>query len=337
MEANEPLKKVWCGVQYTMGQIEKIIVKCPTCRQKLRIPLLSQKVLVVKCPKGCREFKFDPEKFKYQRQIIRRLPLILASLILVIDLVLPFTITSVVNNDQKITYDKKIKQTEDIYSLQETNLKIKYDKEVGAINKDELQKLAELHYSKEWEERKNYDNKYAITPREKAQLEMLALSKDKSRPMEDIVRNLVAKAAPENSEISVYTTPNGFILDINFDMSALSSGEQGATTRHRDLGSLKNEVRRLIGKVTNDVYQFSQDINLESIKIGCKHLVNLTNQGSNNTAYMEQENIVIYKVELKKINFKELKHNPFLDIYSTEKYLNVIKDEFATLRLSSPK
>ena len=224
-----------------------------------------------------------------------------------------------------------------MYLLEESNLKIKYDKEVQAINKDELKKMAGIYYSKEWEERKNYDNKYAITPREKAQLEMLALSKDKSRPIEEIVRNLAAKAAPENSEISVYTTANGFILDINFDMSTLSSGEKGATTKHHDLGSLKNEVRRLNCKVTNDVYQFSQDINLESIKIGCKHLVNLMDQDSNNTAYMGQKNIVIYKVELRKINFKNLKHDPFLDIYSTEKYLNVILDDFANLKLSSPQ
>jgi len=38
---------------------EKVIVRCPSCGQRLRVPRLPGKTLVVRCPHGCPAFGFD--------------------------------------------------------------------------------------------------------------------------------------------------------------------------------------------------------------------------------------------------------------------------------------
>jgi hypothetical protein len=83
-------------------------------------------------------------------------------------------------------YGEKIKKMQSDLTEERRNLKSKYDTEVAQINIAELNAKAKAHYEEIWQERKNLDTKYAITPREKAQLEMLALSKDKTKSIEDI-------------------------------------------------------------------------------------------------------------------------------------------------------
>lgn len=155
------------------------------------------------------------------------------------------------------------------------NLKIAYDKEIKNINIAELNRNAIKHYENIWQERKTFNSKYAMTAREKAQLEMLNLSKDRTKNIEEIIKEIALKTAPRNSSVNVYTSASGFNLDINFDMSELTTGEEGVRTKHDNVDSLKQDVVRLISKVTNDVYQFCQGLDLESISIGCRHYENI--------------------------------------------------------------
>ncbi len=221
------------------------------------------------------------------------------------------------------------------FAEERSNLKSKYDTAVAQINVSELSAKAKTHYEEIWQERKNLDTKYAITPREKAQLEMLALSKDKTKSIEDIIRAVALKAAPMNSAINVHVSSVGYNLDIDFDMSELSSGEEGVRTKHDTVDSLKRDVIRLISKVTNDVYQFCQNLDLESIAIGCRHFVDQY-EGEYKVS-LGKRNIVLYKVKIYRKDLSELKNNPFLDIYSTTKYFNIEEDDFPNLKIERSK
>lgn len=315
----------------------KAVIACPQCKQKFRVPVSENKKLRIICSKCKKEFLFDSKKYRLNKKIALWSILFACFIVLVVDIITPILLISKKHNyffSIKTKYDSQINQMQDKFVVTVAELKEKYDVEVKKVNPAELKRKAAEHYAKIWEERKGYDSRYAITPREKSQLEMLALSKDKTKSIEDIIKQIAVKAAPRNSTINVIPSGGGYNLDIDFDMSELSSGEEGTRTKHRTVDSLKKDVIRLISKVTNDVYQFCQDLDLGSISIGCRHFVQQYNEYN---TYRGQENQVLYKIRLEKKNLKELKNNPFLDIYSTTKYFDVEVDDFPNIKISMSK
>jgi len=315
---------------------KEIIIKCPECAQKLRLPLLQTKKITVECPKCNTEFKFDYRRYHKKQKIINATVLFLLCSLFFGTIVLPLIAVHKLNvsiERLKSDYVEKITNLESDFSKEINVLKSKYDQELAKYDNDEyrnkLHEQANAYYTQIWSERKNYNSQYAITPREKAQLEMLSLAKDRTKTIEEIIRSIAIKAAPKNSTINVYTVSSGLRLDIDFDMSELTSGEQGSRTKHLTIESLKKEVIRLISRVTNDVYRTCQDLNLSTIAIGCRHYVNYKTGYSSS----KEKNIVLYKIRLDKKDIKELKNNPFLDIYSTTRYFKIEKDDFPNLRI----
>jgi len=321
-----------------VSETYKIIIVCPKCNQKLRVPVLQNKRLRITCRKCNNSFIFDCGKYQFTQKLKVWSMVILCLLLFFADVILPFYLLSKTNYSYtkiKNEYEDKIKKMQINFADEMRNLKNKYDTELTQINIAELNAKAKAHYEQIWNERKNLDSKYAITPREKAQLDMLALSKDKTKSIEDIIRSIALKAAPRNSAINVYASKTGYNLDIDFDMSELSAGEEGTRTKHSTVVSLKRDVIRLISKVTNDVYQFCQNLDLESIAIGCRHFVNQY-MGEYKVS-LGKQNIVLYKVHIDKKDLSELKNNPFLDIYSTTKYFKIEKDDFPNLTIEEIK
>lgn len=313
---------------------DKVVVPCSCCKQKIIIPLLQNKKLRVACPKCNNKFIFDCNKYKHKQKCKIWTQFILCFLIIVVIIILPIYWSILKNNfivDIRNIYTEEIKKAQNDFADEEVKLRNDYNNEIAKLDIDELGKKAEAHYDKIWQERINLDSKYAITPREKAQLEMLALSKDRTKKIEDIIKVVALKAAPRNSTVNVYTSTKGYNLDIDFDMSELSSGEDGTKTKHETIDSLKQNVIRLISKVTSDVYQFSQSLDLESIAIGCRHFVNQYDVDYGTS--LGEQNIVLYKIRLDKKDLGELKNNPFLDIYSTTKYFKVEEDDFPNLKI----
>ncbi len=168
---------------------------------------------------------------------------------------------------------------------------------------------------------------------------MFAISKDRTKTIEQIIRDIAIKAAPPNSTVNVSQTENGIMLDIDFDMSELTAGEEGSRTKHDTVSSLQKEVVKLISRVTNDVYRFCRDLDLKTIAIGCRHYVNSYNLGESFLLgnYLRTINQVLYKVRLNEEDIKELSANPFLDIYSTTQYFTIEHNEFPNLTISREK
>jgi len=314
--------------------IDKIIIRCPSCKQKLRLPLFRDKKLLVKCPRCTWEFRFNSRKYIVMQEMTKWGVIFLCGILVIVDIVVPFVLKYKLTTDIakiKRNYEESIKQIDGNFLSEIIALKNKYTEEIQKINRDKLRETARLHYAKIWQERKSYDNRFAVSPREKALLEMLKLSKDKTKTEKEIIKSIAVKAAPKNSTVNVGISYAGILLDIDFDMSELTSGEEGTRTKHYNVDSLKQEVIRLISKVTKDVYEFCQDLELETVTIGCKHFVRLYDRNKYDSAYLGDQSIVLYKVRLDKKNIKELGCNPFLDIYSTTKYFKVVEDEFPTL------
>ncbi|OFW54704.1 MAG: hypothetical protein A2163_03250 [Actinobacteria bacterium RBG_13_35_12] len=284
----------------------------------------------LKCKK---EFSFDYKKYLARKKLILLSTTIACFIVLaavIISSVFLLDRRNIFIAEVKNEYESQFKKIQDEFTQENISIKESYDNEIKKIDVVVLKTQAAEHYKKIWEERKSYSSKYAITPREKAQLEMLALSKDKTKSIEDIIRGITIKAAPDNSTVNVLSSASGYSLDIDFDMSELSSGEEGTRTKHDSIDSLKKEIIRLVSKVTNDVFEFCQNMGLKSIAIGCRHYVRQYDDRNN---YIENINEILYKISLNKKDLGELKDNPFLEIYLTTKYFKVEVDEFPNLSL----
>ncbi|MBU4349184.1 hypothetical protein KJ599_02555 [bacterium] len=313
----------------------KVVLSCPECGKKLRLPVYEDKKLRVTCPnpKCKKEFSFDYKKYRARKKFILLFTIIVCLIILAADIITPvflldkrnIFITKVQNE-----YESQFKKMQDEFTKENISIKESYDNEIKKIDVVVLKTQAAEHYKKIWEERKSYSSKYAITSREKAQLEMLALSKDKTKSIEDVIRGIAIKAAPNHSTVNVLSSASGYSLDIDFDMSELSSGEEGTRTKHDSIDSLKKEIIRLVSKVTNDVFEFCQNMGLKSISIGCRHYVRQYDESS---TYIDDINEILYKISLNKKDLGELKDNPFLETYLTTKYFKVEIDEFPNLSL----
>lgn len=318
-------------------ELQKVVIPCPRCKQKLRLPIYEGEKLHVTCPnpKCKKEFSFDYKKYLARKKFILLSTTIACFIVLavvIISSVFLLDRRNVFITEVKNEHESQFKKIQDGFTRENISIKESYDNEIKKIDVVVLKTQAAEHYKKIWEERKSYSSKYAITSREKAQLEMLALSKDKTKSIEDVIRGIAIKAAPNHSTVNVLSSASGYSLDIDFDMSELSSGEKGTRTKHDSIDSLKKEVIRLVSKVTNDVFEFCQNMGLKSISIGCRHYVRQYDESS---TYIDDINEILYKISLNKKDLGELKDNPFLETYLTTKYFKVEIDEFPNLSLEN--
>ena len=203
------------------------------------------------------------------------------------------------------------------------------ENELAAIDAMELRQKAAEQYKRELEGRKSYDKRFALSPREKAQLRMLNLASDSTKSFHDAIRAVACEASPQGSDISIRESYRGIALHIDFDMSSMTSGEYGTRTKHHTKDSLRKEVISLISRATNDIFQFCRDLDIFSIYVGCRHYVDTTYPDGTT----RDENVILYKICIRKDHIPQLTSNPFLDVYSTTKYFEVDEDNFADIEL----
>jgi hypothetical protein len=226
--------------------------------------------------------------------------------------------------EERKTVDYR-EQEEKKYSDLESQLKI----DVAQINPVQLHNEAVSHYTRVLDARKSYDKRYALTSREKAQLRMRELVSDSAKSYRESIKAVAQEASPKGSNIEVAESLQGMTLRIDFDMSSMTSGEYGTRTKHTSKESLKKEVITLISRVTNDLFQFCMDLELQEIYVGCRHYVS-TEYPDGST---RDENTVLYKICIRKKNLPTLINNPFLDVYSTTQYFEVEEDNFEDIEI----
>lgn len=221
------------------------------------------------------------------------------------------------------------KRYEDELAAKKTSL----DKELAAIDAQDLRRRSTKNYKMLFEARKSFDKRFALSPREKTQLRMLNLSSDSAKSFHDAIRSVAKEASPIGTDISVHESSKGIALHIDFDMSSMTSGEHGTRTKHHTKDSLRKEVVSLISRVTKDIFQFCRGLNISTIYVGCRHYVK--------TSYPDgserEENIVLYKIRIQENQIPQLTNDPFLDIYSTTKYFKVDEDNFDEIEIKSSR
>jgi hypothetical protein len=221
------------------------------------------------------------------------------------------------------------------YDDQFRQLELSLQAEVDNISEKTLRIAASNHYDAILEGRRSYDKQYALTLREKAQLRMAELASESTTTYRDSIASVAKEAAPQGADVDVILDPytDNFALHIDFDMSSMTSGEHGTRTKHHTKESLKNEVETLISRVTTDVYVFCKDLNINTIHVGCRHMVRTT-YPNGRTA---DENTMLYKIKVPRNQVKSLSSNPFLHSYSTRKYWNVDEDNFNDIYISTTR
>ncbi|MCF7875346.1 MAG: hypothetical protein K9L87_04630 [Candidatus Omnitrophica bacterium] len=327
-----------------MKKTTHIIIKCPECSQRLRIPSFKTKTITVCCSRCNTEFSFNYKKYNRQKKLIDISLITLLVFFIFLVIFIPVKWFPSVKGEVKEfkeKYAKKISIKQQEFVDTTSALSKDYDNKIlkldTSLHREKLKNTALKQYEQEWRARNNYDSRYALSAREKVLLKMASLSENGNKNVREIIKEIATKAAPEKSTINVYSRKGGWRLDIDFDMSSLTSGERGTRTKHHTVESLKKEVIRLTSKVTNDIYKFCQDLGLEEIAIGCRHHVGYQNKSgySYPNDYPKEENIVLYKVSLDKKDIQGLNSNPYLDIYSITDDFKIEKDEFSTIRIEN--
>lgn len=201
--------------------------------------------------------------------------------------------------------------------------------ELAQIDTARLHDEAAAYYGAILDARQSYDKRYALTPREKAQLRMRELASDSAKSYRESIKAVALKASPKGSNIDVVESLPGTTLRIDFDMSSMTSGEYGTRTKHNTKDTLKKEVITLISRVTNDLFQFCKDFDLQAIYVGCRHYVS-TKYPDGST---RDENTILYKIRIRKKQMPELLNNPFLDVYSTTQYFEIEEDNFGDIEI----
>ena len=166
---------------------------------------------------------------------------------------------------------------------------------------------------------------------------MRELSSDTTKSLYEKIKLLAKEASPKNADIKIKESMSGIILDIEFDMSSMTTGELGTSTKHHTIDSLRKETISLISRVTNDVFVFSKGLNIASIIVGCRHYT-ITSDEYNNPikdryGSIKKENTLLYKMSIEKSKIQLLSNNPFLKSFSTRKYLRVEEDNFRSITI----
>ncbi|RLD05554.1 MAG: hypothetical protein DRI32_03990 [Chloroflexi bacterium] len=315
------------------------IIKCPKCGVKNRIKSYSDDLKPICGRCGANLFQEKHEKFINLSTQKNKFRTLLAYFFVALTVAVAYGIFAtpeLMRKDFSSLIAAEAHQTEILKKQYIDDLAVKktsFENELAAINARGLRQRATKNYKLLFEARKSFDRRFALSPREKTQLRMCNLSSDSTKSFHEAIRSVAREASPIGSDISVHESSKGIVLTINFDMSSMTSGEHGTRTKHHTKDSLQKEVVSLISRVTNDIFQFCRGLNISTIYVGCRHYVT--------TSYPDgserEENMVLYKIRIQSNHIPQLTNDPFLDIYSTTKYFNVVEDNFDEIELKSSR
>ena len=306
--------------------MENEIIECPKCGVRNRISIHSNGLRPIcgRCGASLYQHKHEQSVVSQSKNI--KFNAFLTFLLVALFLAVMVT-PSLMYKDYSSHSPDEAQQTELLkkqYENELATIKASLENELAAIDAKALRQKAADYYAGILEARKSYDKRYALSPREKAQLRMLNLASVSTKSFHDAILAVAREASPDGADIRVQESVLGIALHIDFDMSSMTSGELGTQTKHYTKESLRKEVVTLISRVTNDIFLFCRNFDLASIHVGCRHYVKTTNPYGST----RDKNKMLYKIRIRNERFPQLTSNPFLDIYSTAKYFEVDEDNF---------
>jgi len=228
-------------------------------------------------------------------------------------------------------YEASIEQLTEANKQQEEKDLAEHKKEMADNDLTSGNRAHEAH-EQEWKKRSEYDPAFARTTREKTILEISALAKDKSLPAKELLQKVAVLAAPQKSTVEVALMENGFQIAVTFDMSVMTSGEEGSRTKHSTIDSLKREVIEIISRVAKDMYDHCGQKGIETISLACTHGVQQSQFGipSINSPTITT---TIYKCAVSGKDAKKIPNWRGIPLHKVEGMLKVEYDEFPNLSI----
>ncbi|MCD6366657.1 MAG: hypothetical protein J7L46_03855 [Bacteroidales bacterium] len=314
------------------------IIKCPKCGVKNRIKSNADNKIPICGRCGARLFqeeqnhptKPNSQTNKTKRNIQSVILIFLLTAVLFGIVVAP----RLMRKDFSKLVAAEAKKTEILKGKYKKELavkKVSLEKELSEIDPKTLRAKVTQHYKMILEARKSFDKKFALSPREKAQLRMRNLASDSTKSLHDVIRSIAKEASPPGAEINVYESSKGIVLNIDFEMASMTSGEHGTQTKHHTKDSLRKEVISLISRVTNDIFKFCRGLNIRTIYVGCRHYVITTYPDGSK----KKENMLLYKIKVQENQIPHLTNDPFIDVYSTTNYLKIQEDNFDKIEIKT--
>ncbi|MBL7180039.1 MAG: hypothetical protein ABIK98_06050 [Pseudomonadota bacterium] len=193
------------------------IIECPECAVKNRINAHSDglKPICGRCgatllQKNHKQTNSSSENTKFNAF----LPSILIVLIIAVGYGIIAT-PKLIRKDFSLLIAVEAEKTETLQKQHENEIaakKASLEKELAAIDAQNLHRNARKNYKMLLEARRSFDKRFALSPREKAQLRMRNLSSDSTKSFHDAIRSVAQEASPVGADISVHESSEGIAL-----------------------------------------------------------------------------------------------------------------------------
>ena len=131
------------------------------------------------------------------------------------------------------------------------------------------ERIAYAAHMDEWERRTAHDPELASTAREKTLVRMQALAQSGLTAVERL-KEIATLASPRQSNVKVRGAPGQYRVHVTFNLTELTSGEQGSATKHKSVASLKREVVSTICRIMRDLYRHCGTQDLRDVTVGCQ-------------------------------------------------------------------
>lgn len=190
---------------------------------------------------------------------------------------------------------------------------------------------ARQSHEQEWNRRTEFDPAFARTKREKTILDIVALSKQESLPAQELLQRVAILSAPKESSVDVTPTQGGFRVAVTFDMSVMTSGEQGSRTKHTSIESLKREVVEIMSHVSKDMYDHCGQKGIATISVACTHGVQQSQFGLSFGG--TTVTTTIYQCAISQAKAKKVPDWRRMPLHKVAEMFEVEHDEFPHLRI----
>lgn len=132
---------------------------------------------------------------------------------------------------------------------------------------------AELRRDREWARRQAQDAALAVSPLEQKLVRMRALGLSEGLSDDQALLELARLAAPAGSRLEVVREGGGYLLRVAFSMAVLAPQEGGASTQHRSVASLKQEVREISARIVRELMDAGDTRGLKRLTVSCNRAI----------------------------------------------------------------
>jgi hypothetical protein len=133
--------------------------------------------------------------------------------------------------------------------------------------------LANKRHAAEWAKRIAHDPSFAISSLDKTLLKMEQLGRDPAVAAQAALQEVALMALPPGSRVEVVPAGDKFVVRTAFKMSAMSTHEKGAVTKHTSTASMRREIENLSARLAQQLFDYCGSRGIERVTISCNHTV----------------------------------------------------------------